>query len=146
MTNHYTPDSNNGGSPSRSDETLHPNSSSSSLPPPRILLPSRHSSFSCADDSERKGLTPQASYPNLASSIKSFKKKKASSRRRSFDSDLGLAAATGQGGSLDERSSVNNKPFANEKRNKEFHALFKSVPLEDNLIEGKVEPVTPIKQ
>jgi hypothetical protein len=141
MTNHYTPDSNNGGSPSRSEETFHPNSSTSSLPPPRILLPSRQSSFSSADYSERKGLTPQASYPNLASSsIKSSKKKTASSRRRSFESDLGLAG--GHGGSLDERSSV-SKPFANEKRNKEFHALFKSVPLEDNLIEGKVENDNP---
>ncbi|KAI8089616.1 GRAM domain-containing protein [Halteromyces radiatus] len=105
------------------EESFDPNSSSHSLP--RIILPSsRRSSFSTVGDNEpRKGLTSQRSQPSLSSSFKSSKKK--TNRRRSFESDLALSSS-------DERLS---RPFANDKRNKEFHALFKSVPLDDNLIE-----------
>ncbi|ORZ16415.1 hypothetical protein BCR42DRAFT_491458 [Absidia repens] len=106
------------------DDSPNPNSSLASLPP-RIILPSRRSSFSGVEEVEPKGLAPQRSHPNLAASIKSSKKKTASLRRRSLDSELGLD-------STDEHT---DKPLANEKRNKEFHALFKSVPLDDNLIE-----------
>lgn len=125
MIFHHSP---NTTQPSQSQlvDPSNPNSSSSSLPP-RIILPSRRSSFSGVEEMEPKGLTPQRSHPNLAASIRSSKKKTASLRRRSLDSEFGLDSS-------DERS---DKPLANEKRNKEFHALFKSVPLDDNLIEGK---------
>ncbi|ORZ22511.1 hypothetical protein BCR42DRAFT_170034 [Absidia repens] len=103
-----------------------PNSSSSSLPPHLIPRSSRRSSLSSMDVTERKGLTPQRSYPSLSSSLKS-NKKKTSSRRRSIGSDLGLLATTSG-----ERS---NKKIASDKRNRDFHALFKSIPLDDNLIE-----------
>ncbi|CAO3586372.1 unnamed protein product [Absidia cylindrospora] len=106
------------------DDSSNPNSSLTSLPP-RIILPSRRSSFSGVEEVEPRGLAPQRSHPNLAASIKSSKKKTASLRRRSLDSELGVDSA-------DEHT---DKPLANEKRNKEFHALFKSVPLDDNLIE-----------
>lgn len=108
-----------------SQQTQDPNSSSSSLPP-RIMLPSsRRSSLSSMDVTERKGLTQQKSYPSLSSSLKSSKKK-TSSRRRSIGSDLGLP------------TTAANKKIANDKRNRDFHALFKSIPLDDNLIEGNM--------
>ncbi|CAO3594753.1 unnamed protein product [Absidia cylindrospora] len=85
-----------------------PNSSSSSLPPHLNLPSSRRSSLSSMDVTE-------------------LQQEETSSRRRSIGSDLGFLATTSG-----ERA---NKKIASDKRNRDFHTLFKSIPLDDNLIE-----------
>ncbi|CAO3637343.1 unnamed protein product [Cunninghamella blakesleeana] len=78
----------------------------------------------------RKGLTLQRSQPSLSTSFKSSSKKKTKSIE--FHSDIVLDT-TSTLSTTD--TSTKTTRFASEKRNKEFHHLFKSIPEEERLIE-----------
>ncbi|ORX48024.1 hypothetical protein DM01DRAFT_1338860 [Hesseltinella vesiculosa] len=96
--------------------TLQNNSSSASLP---SSSRSRHSSFST---NSKHSYNAHQSHPSLTISIRSFKKKGShGSRRRSFDSAMPLEGT--------------DDTLASEKRNRDFHGLFKSIPADDHLIE-----------
>ncbi|KAF7728637.1 hypothetical protein EC973_005864 [Apophysomyces ossiformis] len=118
-------------------ETMHKNTAPAS-PTPRIVLTSkaprsRRSSVSSYPSSAtintpmERLLTPQRSHPLLHSF-----RMKAQTRRGSADttvsSDCSFIA-----GSIADACGMD---IASTKRNNDFHTLFRSIPLEDMLIEG----------
>ncbi|KAI9307573.1 hypothetical protein BJ944DRAFT_261691 [Cunninghamella echinulata] len=109
-------------------QTLKANASTNSLPRPDISS-ERRSSLSGLEV-PRKGLTLQRSQPSLSSSFKSSKKK-TKSQSIETQSDFVLDNTS----SLTTVDTSKSSRLASEKRNKEFHTLFKSIPEEDHLIE-----------
>lgn len=125
---------------------------------PKLPLP-RRSSFSTevstGDVYEEKPLITQRSFPHLPTSKKHRNNKKKSSRRGSdatttsntttTDDNLGFSDSGVQGGGANSMTNLStvtatttNTVFANEKRNHDFHTLFRSVPENERLIDGKV--------
>lgn len=115
----------------------HQNHSSPKLPLP--ISNHRRSSFSTEvsnDQYEEKPLVTQRSLPHLTS-------KKQHKQRRGSDAistdDMGSDGSFSISASA-ESSTValpNTTRFANDKRNNDFHALFRSVPDQERLIDGK---------
>jgi hypothetical protein len=110
---------------------------------PKLPLP-RRSSFSTDNVSstkqefiEEKPLITQRSYPHLPTSKKHKKKQQYNNSRRGSDT----TNFSTDGALSDGVYSLNNAStttFANDKRNHDFHVLFRSVPDNERLIDGKV--------
>lgn len=86
---------------------------------PRLPLPNqRRSSFSHHDQHEEKPLITHRSFPHLNSSR--------NKQRRGSETTV-----------INDAESVPAIRFASDKRNNDFHALFRSVPEHERLIDGK---------
>lgn len=117
----------------------HPHNHSS----PKLPLPisnHRRSSFSTDvsnDQYEEKPLVSQRSFPHLTS--KKHRQQRRGSDAISSTDDMGSDGSFSISASA-ESSTValpNTTRFANDKRNNDFHSLFRSVPDQERLIDGK---------
>lgn len=104
---------------------------------PRLPLPRRSSFSTETEQYETKPLVTQRSFPHLTSR----KHHHFSSNKRRESDATTTDDNIGSDGSISANASAESLTkeicFANDKRNNDFHSLFRSVPDQERLIDGK---------